>query len=589
MPRRPLPPRLAPSLSTLAGTAVVALSLAACAAGSDGRWWSFGFGHAAQAAASRSDGETATGSYLVGRAALDAGDLRGAAQGFEAALAAAPDNLELRRQVFALYLSSGELDRAVEFARDLAQRDAAPDEAVLLLGLDATRRGDAAEALQHLEALGRGNIAGPVQPILVAWARFANGARAQAIEELAVADPNSGLDRLRAYHRVAMLDLEGRPADGLEALRGAFPDLSAAPVRVLGTALELQIAAGDRAAAEAAAATARAAEPDDRQVERLAVAVAAGEHELSPIRTPADGMGDALLSISEAFFEQERNAEAMVLARAATFVAPRDDESWLTVARISLAQQNPTEAMAALDRIDKDSPTAWAAGLARARALQDLDRPDDAVKLLESMAGQAPERSDALIAMGDLLRSKDRFAEAEQAYTRAIDRLPKVDRTDWRLFYARGITYERTKRWPQAEADLLKALELEPDQPFVLNYLGYSWVDQGLNLDRAKAMLHRAVELRPDDGFIVDSLGWAYYRLGENDKAVTYLERAVELEPGDPVLNDHLGDVYWRVGRQREARFQWQRALTFKPEPDAVAVIQAKLANGLGPQAPKPG
>ena len=107
--------------------------------------------------------------------------------------------------------------------------------------------------------------------------------------------------------------------------------------------------------------------------------------------------------------------------------------------------------------------------------------------------------------------------------------MPAIDRRHWRLLYARGIAYERTKRWPQAEADLLKALELEPEQPFVLNYLGYSWVDQGLNLDRAKAMLNRAVELRPEDGFIVDSLGWAYFRLGEHDKAVTYLERAVEL------------------------------------------------------------
>ncbi|MFL5337035.1 MAG: tetratricopeptide repeat protein [Geminicoccaceae bacterium] len=589
MPLRPLPPRLAPHLSSLATVAVVALSLAACAAGSDEGWWSIGFGHAAQAAASPSDGETATGSYLAGRAALDAGDLRGAAQGFEAALAAAPDNLELRRQVFALLLSSGELDSALEAARDLSQRDAAPDEAVLLLGLDATKRGADTEALRLLEGLGRGNIAGPVQPILVAWARYASGARAQAIDELAVADPNSGLDRLRSYHRVAMLDLAGRARDGLDALHGAFPDLAAAPVRVLGTALELQLAAGDRAAADATIDAARKAAPDDRQVQQLAAALAAGKRELSPIRSPADGMGDALLSISEAFFEQERNAEAMVLARSATFVAPRDDETWLTVARISLAQQNPTEALAALDRISASGPTAWAAGLARARALQDLNRPDEAVKLLESMAEQAPERSDALIAMGDLLRGKDRFAEAEAAYTRAVQRLPKIERSDWRLLYARGITYERTKRWPQAEADLLKALELEPDQPFVLNYLGYSWVDQGLNLDRAKGMLHRAVELRPDDGFIVDSLGWAYYRLGEHEKAVTYLERAVELEPGDPVLNDHLGDVYWRVGRQREARFQWQRALVFKPEPDAVAAIQAKLANGLGAQAPSPG
>ena len=209
------------------------------------------------------------------------------------------------------------------------------------------------------------------------------------------------------------------------------------------------------------------------------------------------------------------------------------------------------------------------------------------MKLLEQMAQEAPERSDALIAMGDLLRGKDRFAEAESAYTRAIHGCPVEPQ---RL--APVLCPRHHLRADQALAPgrsrSAQAFDLEPDQPFVLNYLGYSWVDQGLNLDRAKAMLHRAVELRPDDGFIVDSLGWAYYRLGESDKAVTYLERAVELEPGDPVLNDHLGDVYWRVGRQREARFQWQRALTFKPEPDAVAAIQAKLANGLGPRPPGP-
>jgi Flp pilus assembly protein TadD len=211
------------------------------------------------------------------------------------------------------------------------------------------------------------------------------------------------------------------------------------------------------------------------------------------------------------------------------------------------------------------------------------------VALLEEMALREPERPDPLVTMGDLLRGEDRFAEAEAAYTRALERLPVIEQRHWRLLYARGIAYERTKRWPQAESDLVKALELEPEQPFVLNYLGYSWVDQGLNLDRAKAMLHRAVELRPEDGFIVDSLGWAYYRLGDLDKAVTYLERAVELEPGDPVINDHLGDAYWRVGRQREARFQWRRALTFEPEADLVPTIQAKLANGLADVPPAPG
>jgi Flp pilus assembly protein TadD len=203
---------------------------------------------------------------------------------------------------------------------------------------------------------------------------------------------------------------------------------------------------------------------------------------------------------------------------------------------------------------------------------------------LEELAGAAPERIDALVQLGDLRRHDENYAAAEDAYSRAIARIGEPRREHWTLLYARGIAYERTKRWPEAEADFLKALELEPEQPFVLNYLGYSWVDMGMHLDRAKGMLNRAVELRPDDGYIVDSLGWVYFRVGEYDKAVTRLERAVELEPGDPVINDHLGDAYWRVGRQREARYQWQRVLTLDPEEDVIADVEQKLRSGL----PKP-
>ena len=151
----------------------------------------------------------------------------------------------------------------------------------------------------------------------------------------------------------------------------------------------------------------------------------------------------------------------------------------------------------------------------------------------------------------------------------------------WILLYSRGIALERSKQWSRAENDFLAALKLNPNQPYILNYLGYSWVDQGINLDRAKTMIERAVKLRPNDGYIVDSLGWALFRIREFPVAVQHLERAVELRPQDPTINDHLGDAYWRVGRRNEARFQWRRSLSLGPEPDQAAQIRSKIRDGL--------
>ncbi|MEO1065674.1 MAG: tetratricopeptide repeat protein, partial [Actinomycetota bacterium] len=169
--------------------------------------------------------------------------------------------------------------------------------------------------------------------------------------------------------------------------------------------------------------------------------------------------------------------------------------------------------------------------------------------------------------IGNLLRGRERFVEAAEAYDRALDRIGEdLDQRHWSLLYARGIALERSKQWPRAETDFLRALELEPEQPYVLNYLGYSWVEQGVNIDRAREMIERAVEQRPNDGYIVDSLGWVFYRLGQYEDAVVNLERAVELRPQDPTINDHLGDAYWKVGRYAEARFQWSRALSLDPE-----------------------
>jgi Flp pilus assembly protein TadD len=217
-----------------------------------------------------------------------------------------------------------------------------------------------------------------------------------------------------------------------------------------------------------------------------------------------------------------------------------------------------------------------------AEELEQLEATEEAVAELEGLAELRPDRFEPLFRLGNMLRGKERFAAAAAAYDRAIERVAEPRREHWAMFYFRGIARERSEDWLHAEADFLQALDLEPEQPFVMNYLAYSWIEKKLHLDRAKAMLVRAVELRPDDGYIVDSLGWVYFRLGEYRKGVTYLERAVELRSQDPVINDHLGDAYWRVGRHQEARFQWRRALSLGPEEAEAPIIEKKIDAGLG-------
>jgi Flp pilus assembly protein TadD len=205
------------------------------------------------------------------------------------------------------------------------------------------------------------------------------------------------------------------------------------------------------------------------------------------------------------------------------------------------------------------------------------------------MLPEQPTRAEAAISLGDVLRGRKRFLEAAEAYDIAIARSNPSEQRNWTLYYSRGIALERANLWQRAEADFLKALELSPEQPHVLNYLGYSWVEHGVNLDRARKMLERAVELRPNDGYIVDSLGWVLFRTGDFKGATERLEHAVELRPQDATINDHLGDAYWKVGRHTEARFQWSRALSLDPEPELVDSIKTKIARGLQGVAAKRG
>ncbi len=303
------------------------------------------------------------------------------------------------------------------------------------------------------------------------------------------------------------------------------------------------------------------------------------------IASPTEGMAEAYAALAGALRQQGASDFALVLAQLSLRLRPGFAPALVLTADTLADEDHEEQALEALDRIASDDPLAPVVALRRAVLLDKLDRLDEAVAVLRRLSAAYPDRPQPPSRLGDLLRGRSRFPEAAAAYDDALARVPNPGPRDWPLFYARGIARERSGDWPRAEADFLKALELSPEQPYVLNYLGYSWADQGKNLDRAKAMLVRATELRPQDGNIADSLGWVLYRLGDLPGAIHWLEKAVELEPRSSVINDHLGDAYWAVGRQREARFQWRRAMTLDPEPEEAPKIEAKLRDGL-PEPP---
>jgi tetratricopeptide (TPR) repeat protein len=277
------------------------------------------------------------------------------------------------------------------------------------------------------------------------------------------------------------------------------------------------------------------------------------------------------------------------------FLRPDHDLAAVSVANLFEEIKRTDAAIRAYQLVPAASPMRESAEIQAGLELESIGRADDAMKRLTEIVAAKPKDVDAWSALGSLQRTAKKYDDAAASYDKAIELVGKPDKSNWTLFYFRGICYERAKQWPKAEADFKEALELYPDQPLVLNYLGYSWVDQGVNLEEAFAMLRRAVDLRPSDGYIVDSLGWAHFKLGHYAEATEELEKAIDLKPADPVVNDHLGDAFWRVNRKIEARFQWNHARDMNPDPEDLPGILKKIEFGLpdepikdAPAAPDP-
>ncbi|HLA20039.1 MAG TPA: tetratricopeptide repeat protein, partial [Pseudolabrys sp.] len=293
------------------------------------------------------------------------------------------------------------------------------------------------------------------------------------------------------------------------------------------------------------------------------------------------GAAEALYGLGASLGRRGGEDLGLVYLQLSLHLAPSHPLALLSLADLYESLKKPALALKVYERVPANSPLHRNAVIQMAANLDALDRSEEAGKRLDALIKARPDDAEAIMALGNILRGHKKFAECADVYSKGVATIAAPVKANWVIFYFRGICYERSKQWPKAEADLKKALALFPDQPHVLNYLGYSWIDQGANLDEGMDMIKRAVQQRPDDGYIVDSLGWAYYRIANYEEAVKNLERAIELKPEDPTINDHLGDAYWRIGRVLEAKFQWAHARDLKPDPEELPKIEEKLKSGL--------
>jgi tetratricopeptide (TPR) repeat protein len=521
-----------------------------------------------------------SGSYLAARHAGGQGDVAAAASYYRAALRGDPRNNELLGRTFLAVLANGEVEEGVKLAERVLQVDKNESIARLILGVRAVKQKQYPVARRELAQSIRGPITDLAATLLSAWT-MANPAEAKraidSIDKLAGADWYAIFKEL---HAALILDVAGQKKDAAKHFERAYK-LDPTALRVVQAYGSFLARQGNTAEALKVFATFDEALPRHPLIVEAVNDLKAGKKLPLMVDTPQAGAAEVLYGLGAALGRHGGEDLGLIYLQFSLYLAPSRPLALLSLGDLYEAMKKPELANKAYERVLLNSPLHRYAQIQLALNLDSLDRTDEAKASLEKVIAANPSDLEAIMALGNVLRGRKQFAECADVYSKGIDTIGKPEKSNWMIYYFRGICFERAKQWPKAEADLKMALALFPDQPHVLNYLGYSWIDQGVNLDEGMRMIKRAVEQRADDGYIVDSLGWAYYRLGNMEEAVKQLERAIELKPEDPTINDHLGDAYWRVGRELEARFQWSHARDLKPEPDDLAKIEAKLKSGL--------
>ncbi|OQM74949.1 tetratricopeptide repeat protein [Manganibacter manganicus] len=533
-----------------------------------------------------------SGAYLAARVAEMDNDLDNAIKFYKQALAFDPGDVNLQQSLMLSLIAQGRFDESLPYATRLKEVPDVERFSRLALAVDSFRKEDYSKAQYWLKFSLQGDLDRLIAGIMTAWAKEGAGNGADALAYIDQLKGPEWFGLFKSFHRALIADAAGMTDRADSAYSATVKNTAAG-----GAAPETWIRAaeayagflarhGHKDKALAALDEAEKFVTGKPEIIALREKITKGEKIEPLVATPSDGAAEILLDLATAL--NRGGGQPFVRLYLEYALAMNPDSAAVLVQLAGIAEQlkDGERAIGYYRRVADNSPLKEVAELQLGLNLADLGRQDEAVSHLKALVDANPDDMRGYLALGGVYGSKENFRAAADLYDKAVEHLKTPDKGDWNIFYQRGIAYERLKEWPKAEPNFRKALELNPDQPQVMNYLGYSWVDRGENYKEALAMIQKAVDLRPSDGYIVDSLGWAYFKLGRYDDAVRELERAVSLKPEDPVLNAHLGDAYWRVGRRLEATFQWSTARDLKPDPDVLAEVQKKLADGLPPIEP---
>ncbi|REF85994.1 Flp pilus assembly protein TadD [Methylovirgula ligni] len=534
-------------------------------------------------------GESPAGNYLAAVIAGADRDTVAAATFFREALRFDPRNKELIERAFVAALSNGSMPEAFTLADKLLIYEPDNGLARLAVGVRALKEHQYAAARGQFARGGGAEGGDLTATLLTAWAYQGSGQTRRALETVDRLD-DQNFSVFRSYHKALIADVAGRREQAADAFKAAY-DSDKNTLRLVDAYARFlsQTGKDDQAIA---LYTAFDQIVPDHPIVRAALASLKGGKSLQPLIGNVDqGAAEVLYGLGAAGDRQGDDLAGLIYLRLSLYLDPDNALALLTLGDLYQRINQNEQALDIFQDVPQSDPQRETADIEISQALENLGRGDQALSYLRNVADEHPNDEEALSALGNLERAHDHYDEAITTYTRALAASKKPEAANWPLYYFRGIAYERSKQWPKAEADFKHALQLFPDQPLVLNYLGYSWVDKGMHLDQAFPMLRRAVELRPTDGYVVDSLGWAEYKLGHYKEAVTDLEKAIDLKPADPVINDHLGDAYWRVGRKLDAHFQWNHARDMGADSTDLPRILHKIKFGLDTAAsadPKP-